>query len=187
MHTLSGRRFEIGDGWAPTLKDIAFSLSRLPRWGGATLVPWTVLHHSLAMYRLALTMPTQKADTLLYCLMHDVDEMATGDIPKPFKTEEQSELGWQLREWFYKRALRVRFPNVGTQSAVKYLDHVAKLAEAHCFCHPRVREDFGNDEVPMDMVDIMWDLFTDPLDKLIDLFINEAQLNIALIQRSEQA
>lgn len=183
MHTLSGRRFDLGDGWAPTLKDIAFSLSRLPRWGGATLVPWTVLHHSLAMYRLALMVPHRKPATLLFCLMHDVDEMATGDIPKPFKTDQQAELGEALRQWFYKQAFRVGYPDEGTQEAVKFLDHEAKIAEVHCFCHPRSRMDLDGFDVPMDIVDIMWNMFTEPTERLIDEFIEQAEWNLERLGR----
>ena len=48
MRTLSGRRFEIGTEYAPTIRDIAVGLSRIPRWAGATIQPWSVLQHSLA-------------------------------------------------------------------------------------------------------------------------------------------
>lgn len=182
MHTLSGRRFDIGNGWKPTFKDVAFSLSRMQRWGGVTLVPWTVLQHVLAMHRLAVAMegkPTQR----LYTLWHDVDEMATGDIPKPFKTAEQSALAEELRQWFYKEVLKVTFPSSGDQDLCKFLDVEARVAEAHVFCHPRHRSDFKDYDVPMDLVDIIWDIVHTSTDRLLDEFIASTEAELRLLGR----
>ncbi len=167
MHTLSGRRFEIGGSWSPTIKDVAFGLSRIPRWGGATLVPWTVLQHSLAAHRLA-----KRSPVALAILWHDVDEMATGDIPKPFKTPEQAALGERLRVWFFEATLGLPYPGEGVWDAVKLHDESMKIAEAHCFCHPRVRLDFPNLTVSdLNACDVIWDMFTVPVDDLIREFV----------------
>ena len=53
MHTISGKRFELGTTYAPSIQDVAIGLSRIPRWAGATVRPWSVLQHSLATATLA--------------------------------------------------------------------------------------------------------------------------------------
>jgi hypothetical protein len=135
MHTLSGRRFEIGTEFAPTIEDIAVSLARLPRWGGATVKgkDWCVLHHSVAAGILAGDLP---AEAQLYALVHDMEEMATGDIPKPFKAAQQSELGDRLRLWLYKQTLGVPHPGEHVTAIVKVIDNRLKFAELIAFCHP---------------------------------------------------
>lgn len=139
MHTLSGRRFEIGTKYAPTVKDIAIGLSRIPRWAGATVRPWSVLQHSLA----AGVLVENENDPILHlaALAHDMEEMATGDIPKPFKTTTQSELGKRIRAWMYLEVFTQPSPDERTEEKVKAIDKQLRLAELLCLCHPRAWQD----------------------------------------------
>jgi hypothetical protein len=65
------------------LIDIATSLSRLARFNGHTLRPWSVAAHSLLAVRLAG--PDAPPDLKLAILLHDAHEMVTGDIVTPVK------------------------------------------------------------------------------------------------------
>lgn len=132
-------RFVPRDGTeVPSLRDIAVSLSRQPRFGGHTREPWTVLDHSLFTGELAKHVTDPDPDEpffhrhlVLAALLHDAHEAITGDVPTHFKGEElrktQTSLDIRLMDAF--------FPG-GWQQARKYdlfipsLDHRALLAEA---------------------------------------------------------
>lgn len=155
MHTFSGNRLEVGKGYVPTLTDIAYGLSRTNRWGGATIVPWTVLHHSLAIF--ALT----EGETITVraaVLFHDIEEMVTGDIPRGAKTPEQEALGTEIRKWMYKHTLKQPYPDEGTLAKVKIYDESIARAESDCVCHPRAREYMKAVECTPAAWDVVWDL-----------------------------
>lgn len=85
---------------APSINDIALSLSRQPRFGGQSRLPWTVIEHSLFVEQIAEQFLAQdlhggaylkrgvKEDAAirLHALLHDAHEALTGDIPSPFKS-----------------------------------------------------------------------------------------------------
>ena len=76
----------------PTLQDIAIGLSRINRYGGQTVVPWSVLDHSFLVAHLTNTRRAATTEACLWALLHDWHEVLTGDIPSPFKTDSQREL-----------------------------------------------------------------------------------------------
>ena len=169
MHTLSGQRFELGGTFCPSSRDVAIGLSRIPRWAGATIVPWSVLQHSLATHRVMVKVFSFSAGQVLRLrgLWHDCEEMATGDIPKPFKTGEQAVLGDELRAEIFCGATGLPW----ISSAYIYAaDALLRTAEAHCFCHPRAREDHEG-TLDMDVVDVIWKLFDLPVDDAIAQFV----------------
>lgn len=85
MLTLDGVLVTPG-GWnAPTVRDIAISLGRTPRFAGQTRVWWSVLHHSLACLAYAAK---ENAMTQLAVLLHDAHEAVTGDITTHWKSPE---------------------------------------------------------------------------------------------------
>jgi hypothetical protein len=185
MHTLSGRRFEIGTKYAPTIRDIAIGLSRIPRWAGATIRPWSVLQHSLVVG--ALVVAEDKPVLHLAALMHDMEEMATGDIPKPYKTKTQAELGKRLRDWLYSVVLVQPNPDPRTAEIVHAIDSDVKFAELLTLCHPRAWADpYFHSEVAqffevvsrvdddepgvMVAIDAVWDLIDMPDREAINIF-----------------
>jgi len=167
MHTLSGRRFDLGSTFAPSIPDVAIGLSRIPRWAGSTVRPWSVLQHSLAARQLAGLLDEHSQ---LYALWHDSEEMATGDIPSPFKAPEQRELGRTLRIWLFRQTLGLPYPSEGIQAVVKEIDDRLKIAEAHCLCHPLTRESFC-DPWDLEAVDAVWHLIGMPEREAIATFI----------------
>jgi hypothetical protein len=181
MRTLSGRRFEIGTKYAPTIRDIAIGLSRIPRWAGATVRPWSVLQHSLAVGSL---LSAENPVVHLAALVHDMEEVATGDIPSPFKTKTQRELGVRMRAWLYSEVLVQPLPDDATEQLVHVVDDQLKLAELLCLCHPRamwdpyfrdsvlgfVGAENGEDFEIMGACDAVWDLIDMPEREAIETF-----------------
>lgn len=182
MYTISGRRFELGTKYAPSVLDIAIGLSRIPRWAGATVRPWSVLQHSLAAG--ALAEPEGNPVLHLAALMHDMEEMATGDIPTPFKTAQQVELAERLRAWLYSEVLVQPNPDDRTVEKVKAIDEQLKLAELLSLCHPRSWQDpaflglvqafvVKAEPKTMPAVDAVWDLIDMPEREAIFTFTEQ--------------
>lgn len=86
--TRSGKRM---DFLAPSdsqvnINDIAFALSRLPRFCGHLERPYSVLDHSINAARVAHILRPEDVLFELLVLLHDAHEAYTGDIPTPLKT-----------------------------------------------------------------------------------------------------
>jgi uncharacterized protein len=62
--------------------DIANALSKLPRFGGHTKVPYWVAQHCVLV---ANTLVSYPLVAQLYGLLHDAEEYAFGDMPSPIK------------------------------------------------------------------------------------------------------
>lgn len=121
----------------PTLRDIAFSLSRVPRFGGYSRRPWTVAHHSLVVAEIAGVLAEDRPAPLDYGmaylsgLLHDAHEALTGDIPTPFKTDDTR----TMQNAIDHRIMAAYFPGGFDRyneyhGVVACADHRALLAEA---------------------------------------------------------
>lgn len=143
MFTWSGRNIGLEPGSeAPTVKDVAMALSRIPRWAGSTLRPFSVLQHSLVVWEMA-TAAEDGAMTRLRALWHDAHEFATGDIPRPFKSEEQRDIQNKVQHMLWTKTLELSpFPFPPDRDVVKELDEEALNAEAHLIVHPAARNYF---------------------------------------------
>jgi 5'-deoxynucleotidase YfbR-like HD superfamily hydrolase len=131
MMTLSGRLITKYEG-TPTLDDIAVGLSRMPRFAGQTLYPWSVADHSLVTMRMAESHPfnTREWPRLpLHCLLHDAHEAMTGDIPTSFKTQDIKSLQRVLDVRLYMD-LNLTTPNDQERAKIAMYDMEALLAEA---------------------------------------------------------
>lgn len=166
MHVMKGSRFEInpekpGSSYAPTPADIAQGLAKLNRWLGMTLIDWTVLQHSLAVYEFfAKRNPDATAKQLLCALWHDAAEFAVGDLPSPHKTTEQKWLENDIQELIYRQSLRITPPSDSEYRAIKAADDELKWAEARTLAHPRAWLAYAKNGVvyDMDAVDIIWEI-----------------------------
>lgn len=84
MLTFTGRTVDLSNFRAEdiNLEDIAHALAHLPRFGGHTLVPYSVAQHSLHVARhVRATHP----DLELLALLHDASEAYLGDVIRPVK------------------------------------------------------------------------------------------------------
>lgn len=86
IQTYSGRKFDFRnpDPESITLEDIAHVLSRIQRFGGHTIRPYSVADDSVNVARIVAWKDVTK-DTLCAALLHDASECYTGDIVTPFK------------------------------------------------------------------------------------------------------
>ncbi len=83
----SGAAYIYGATTCPGLDfglDIAKPLSRMSRYLGHTLVPWSVAAHAVCCARFAET-KGWSTELQWLCLHHDDAEALTGDIPSPLK------------------------------------------------------------------------------------------------------
>jgi hypothetical protein len=126
---------------APSLMDIAVSLSRVPRFGGHTLRPWSVAEHTLAC---ELMGQLRAYGTLIlgHLLLHDAHEAILGDIPSTWCTDEIKMLKEELDVRIYE-SLDWPEPDVEEQVLIKNIDHAAVLAEAQILGPPGCSAWFG--------------------------------------------
>lgn len=120
------------------LAGIARALSRVQRWNGDTIVPWTVLQHTLA--GLAL-IPDIEVVPATYWMLHDSEESLTGDVPKPFKTAEQVTFGDAIRNQILK-SMGLPAPDPGALARIQVMDERLAAAEAQVLCPLKIRQAF---------------------------------------------
>lgn len=100
LETHTGRRFYPLDPRPEDIEldDIAWHLSRIHRFNGASDVPVTVAEHSIdVMRRYEARWPATPPKELLAVLLHDAAEAYIGDIPLPVKQALQRALGGALK------------------------------------------------------------------------------------------
>lgn len=166
----------LGGAYVPTAPEVAHALSRVPRWNGQTLVPWSVLHHSL----LVASLLTDRAEKELAGLWHDAVEVAVGDMSAAYKLPSQKNLEHDLTQWVYGKILRLPAPGETVREALKAADLTAALAEARTLLHPdRALEVWISTEDDQDpygpemhgTVCRLWELVQAPVPRLVDLFV----------------
>jgi hypothetical protein len=67
------------------IEDIAYGLSHIRRFSGATKWPWSVAQHSLLVCQIAKEASPTDHVAHLWALLHDAHEYATGDITSPMQ------------------------------------------------------------------------------------------------------
>lgn len=131
MLTITGVEMAPGGTTAPSLYDIGWSLSQVPRFGGHTRYPWSNLQHLFLCYRYAAD-KQMDTYTQLYALLHDAHEAITGDIPHPWKTRDmkiyQAEIDRRLFD-----SLSIPLPYDAIYDQVKKIDRLALSVEADLF------------------------------------------------------
>src|SRR2546427_6773735 len=132
MITTSNVNITRENGAAPTLYDIGYALSKMPRFGGHTVRHWTVLHHLYACAQYAhLSGGSTKVQ--IHALLHDAHEAVTGDIPQPWKTDDMRVLQKELDVRIFN-SLHLSLPDLVTERIVKQIDNQMVYAEAQWAC-----------------------------------------------------
>lgn len=85
MQTANGKRVNLSNdlSFSPNIMDVAFQLSQINRYCGATVRPYSVAEHSLLVSDMCYG--AFGVECALWGLMHDAHETVTGDIPSPVK------------------------------------------------------------------------------------------------------
>ena len=145
--TYTGRLLTPTNFGVPSPIDLAVQLGRLPRFVGATREwPWTVLHHVLAMYRVAEEEHSVHGHHFydgyaLGILLHEADELATGDVPTTFKTDDL-----RARQKHVKGFVQQVYNRDSEEDRrVKSLDWCMMAAEMDVVGPPHVHEHSGMD------------------------------------------
>ena len=128
MRTYSGNLVTIESG-APSIVDIAVQTGRMPRFAGSTGPWWSVLHHHLVCYSLALSQDKDDTMLRLHCGLHDAHEAITGDCPTTWKPKALKKLQKTLDRRIYK-AFGLPTPNRREKDMVRVIDRIALMAEA---------------------------------------------------------
>lgn len=113
-------------------EDIVHRLSNIVRFNGGTNVPYTVMHHTMALYKLIKYKHPKNYTAQLYALMHDTTEAFMGDMVSPLKSlfPEFSRLEDELLEEIYRQLMIDMFyPDSDTISLVKGEDLKIAYAE----------------------------------------------------------
>lgn len=147
--TYTGRLLTPTNFGVPSPLDIAIQLGRIPRFVGATRIwPWTVLHHVMAAYLVVESNPglfcVDIGPLSLMVLLHEADEVATGDIPTTWKTDDMRERQHHLRE-FVNQVYAPHVPVASYDHVVKRIDWAMMAAEMEILGPPQVEEHSGMD------------------------------------------
>jgi 5'-deoxynucleotidase YfbR-like HD superfamily hydrolase len=125
--TYSGVNVTPENGNVPTLYDIGYALSRVPRFGGHCEDPWTVFQHSLACALYAKVLKFGNRIELLM-LLHDSTESVISDIPHPWKTTDMRD----REKVLFERILQsqsITLPTSAECVVMKEIDDELKDAE----------------------------------------------------------
>jgi 5'-deoxynucleotidase YfbR-like HD superfamily hydrolase len=151
LETVSGRKIDVlnPDPKDISIEDIAWGLSRIPRFCGATIpfVPYSVAQHSIQVMKEcnSIRAPGPKMFNLAFHgLMHDAAEAYIGDIPSPIKQipgfkEKIKEVENKLLATIYK-AFDTELPNEEDAAIVHNADMVQRAIEAYNFMYSRGKD-----------------------------------------------
>lgn len=178
IETVTGRlvNIENPDPTTINIEDIAWGLSRLPRFCGHTItvIPYNVAQHSMFVAdEVALILAHNKSFTsnqvkriVKLAQLHDAAEVYTGDWPSPVKRVaklrpiiKQLEAG--LMAAVYK-AMDLEPPTEAEEKIIKQADMIAQKIEAHAFMPSRGKHWPNMPEVSLERLQ----QFSEPLDSL---------------------
>ena len=119
----SGRSFNLTGEESPiAITDIAASLSKINRFAGASLVPYSVAQHSVDVCRLVRKHEGTLAEQML-ALLHDAHEIVINDIPSPTKWELKLAAGGLDHVETLSREIQVRIlRGIGMPALLPFMD-----------------------------------------------------------------
>lgn len=163
--------------------DLATLLSTVPRWGGRTLVPFTVLQHVIVCGRLAADTGRAPIEQLA-CWLHDAEEGIIGaDLARSHKTSAQSEYEELIRKAVY-REMKLPYPDAEMSAFVKHIDDFEALAESEILLRPlariQVHEAHEGDTPDMDDVlraaEVVWEVARLTRNECVANFVSEVSV-----------
>jgi 5'-deoxynucleotidase YfbR-like HD superfamily hydrolase len=138
---------------APSLLDIAISLSREGRYAGAGMRWWPVALHTFVVCDLL------PANLKIHGLIHDSTECVTGDVPKPSKSTEVEFLEEELLKVIYK-SLGITEPTATEKALVKEADKKALRGEVYTVGTQALQQVYDRCPEAEDLVYIYLDKYT---------------------------
>lgn len=188
LETVTGQLVDVSNPDPSTIniEDIAWGLSRMPRFCGQTVtaIAYNTAQHSLFVAEEVEDMirrdtiqlsPSKHSDIVLKALLHDAAEAYTGDLPSPVKHLTklrpiiiQIENG--LMNAIYT-SLGIVEPTEEEEKIIKLADRIAQKIEAHAFMPSRGKHWENLPNVSLERLQ----QFSPPLDSLTSykLFMNK--------------
>lgn len=181
LETVTGRLVDIEnpDPTTINIEDIAWGLSRMPRFCGHTItvIPYNVAQHSMFVADEVRQLSDDRRLELL-ALLHDAAEVYTGDWPSPLKRIPKlkviiKKIEADLMNSIY-RAFELEAPTDEEEALIKKADKIAQKIEAHAFMPSRGKHWPDMPEVSLERLQS----FNAPLDSLTSykLFMEKFQL-----------
>ncbi|CAB4125076.1 COG1896 Predicted hydrolases of HD superfamily [uncultured Caudovirales phage] len=142
LETVSGRKIDITNPDPSTIviEDIAWALSRLPRFSGHSIpyVPYSVAQHCI---QVANDLKEHGPEVQLFGLLHDAAEAYINDLPSPVKHIPEihaviKKLEDSLMETIYT-ALDIDPPTYDEEVLVKIADKTQQAVEAYNYMYSR--------------------------------------------------
>jgi 5'-deoxynucleotidase YfbR-like HD superfamily hydrolase len=142
LETVSGKKVDVSNPDPSTIdiSDIAWALSRMPRFSGHTIpyIPYSVAQHCI---RVMKELAPHGPQIQLYGLLHDAAEAYINDLPSPVKHIPEihaviKKLEDRLMLTIYE-ALDIRPPTAEEEAIVKESDKIQQAVEAHNFMYSR--------------------------------------------------
>ena len=142
LETVSGRKVDVSnpDPKSIVIEDIAWALSRMPRFSGHTIpyIPYSVAQHCIQVAR---ELAPHGPKIQLYGLLHDAAEAYINDLPSPVKHIPEiraviSKLEDRLMSVIYE-SLEIETPTVDEEKIVKVADKNQQAVEAYNFMYSR--------------------------------------------------
>ena len=142
LETVSGKKVNVSNPDPNTIdiSDIAWALSRMPRFSGHTIpyVPYSVAQHCI---RVMKELAPHGPEIQLYGLLHDAAEAYINDLPSPVKHIPEihaviKKLEDKLMLTIYQ-ALGIRPPTEEEEAIVKLADKNQQAVEAYNFMYSR--------------------------------------------------
>jgi 5'-deoxynucleotidase YfbR-like HD superfamily hydrolase len=142
LETVSGRKVDVSDPDPSSIviEDIAWALSRLPRFSGHSIpyIPYSVAQHCV---QVAQDLAPHGPQIQLYGLLHDAAEAYINDLPSPVKHIPEihaviKKLEDSLMTAIYT-ALDIEPPTDEEEQIVKISDKTQQAVEAYNFMYSR--------------------------------------------------
>ena len=189
LETVSGKKINIADPDPSTIdiSDIAWALSRMPRFSGHTIpyIPYSVAQHCI---RVMKELAPHGPEIQMYGLLHDAAEAYINDLPSPVKHIPEihvviSKIEDRLMHTIYK-ALGIRPPTAEEELIVKLADKTQQAVEAYNFMYSR-GHDWNLPKVTFKKLQE----FEEPKTSVeaYDLFLGYYQMLLAEIQKQNSA
>lgn len=156
MATYSGGPFNVLEPRASDIRllDIAESLSKINRYSGHTVRPYSVAQHSVIVSKLL-----EGSGYEMEGLLHDAAEAYTGDITSPVKAALRKLAEFDVIEALeepIQTAIAQRFGlHYPFDSQVHDADREALAFEKRCVLHPTAGVPWGSFDVPSQRLDMM--------------------------------
>lgn len=164
LETVTGRLIDLTNPDPTTIdiEDIAWGLSRIPRFAGHTITiqPYTVAQHSVFVADEVKSMEldgyigSQRIELELKALLHDAAEAYMGDWPSPVKQIPEIR---PIIKGIEARVMGAICESLGVspfteedEATIKVADRIAQKIEAHAFMPSRGRDWPGMPDVSLE-------------------------------------